>query len=128
MIYKSFTNFLKDRTIELLGVSLIFSALLLTVSFFSYSPSDPTIVIGSDNVDINNLLGIYGGIVADFLLQSFGLTSFLISITLISWGFNLIFKKKIKKIKYKIFYLFLYVIFTCILISFHCLLVLIFSI
>jgi S-DNA-T family DNA segregation ATPase FtsK/SpoIIIE len=94
MIYKSFTNFLKDRTIELLGVSLIFSALLLTVSFFSYSPSDPTIVIGSDNVDINNLLGIYGGIVADFLLQSFGLTSFLISITLISWGFNLIFKKK----------------------------------
>jgi S-DNA-T family DNA segregation ATPase FtsK/SpoIIIE len=116
MIYKSFTNFLKDRTIELLGVSLIFSALLLTVSFFSYSPSDPTIVIGSDNVDINNLLGIYGGIVADFLLQSFGLTSFLISITLISWGFNLIFKKKIKKIKYKIFYLFLYVIFTCILI------------
>ena len=112
MIYKSFTDFLKNRTIELVGLILIFTALLLSVSFFSYSPSDPTLVYGSDIDNVNNLLGIYGGIISDFLLQSFGLTSFLVLITLTSWGLNLIIKKKIENIKHKIFYLFLYIIFS----------------
>ena len=116
MIYQNFTNFLKKRTIELIGLSLIFSALLLAVSFFSYSPSDPTIVYGIKPDNIKNLLGIYGGIISDFLLQSFGLTSFLILITLMSWGSSLIIKKEIKKIKYKILYLFLYIIFSCLFI------------
>ena len=113
MIYQNFTNFLKNRTIELIGLSLVFAALLFAMSFFSYSPNDPTFLYGADIEDVNNLLGVYGGMVADFLLQSFGLTSFLILITIISWGVNLLFKKELKKIKYKIFYLFLYIIFSC---------------
>ena len=116
MIYKNFTIFLKNRAIELMGLSLIFIALLLMASFFSYSPNDPTVIYGTEIIKTNNLLGVYGGIVADFLLQSFGLTSFLILITIMSWGINLIAKKKLKKIKFKIFYLFLYILFTCILI------------
>ena len=112
MIYKNFTAFLKNRTIELIGLFLIFSCILLSVSFFSYSPSDPTIVYGSDSNNVNNLLGVYGGIISDFLLQSFGLTSFLVLITITSWGLNLLIKKKIENIKYKIFYLFLYIIFS----------------
>ena len=116
MIYKNFINFLKNRTIELMGLSLVFTALLLSVSFFSYSPDDPTFVYGVKLDSINNLLGIYGGIIADFLLQSFGITSFLILITIISWGLNLIIKKELKKMKYKILYLFLYIIFSCLFI------------
>ena len=116
MIYKNFINFIKNRTIELMGLSLIFSALVLTASFFSYSPSDPTVVYGSDTSEINNLFGIYGGVVADFLLQSFGLTSFLVVIIIISWGLNLIFNKKINQIKYKIFCLILCIIFNSIFI------------
>ncbi len=116
MIYQNFTNFLKNRTIELIGLSLIFAAILFAASFFSYSPSDPTFIYGTESETVNNLLGLYGGIVADFLLQSFGLTSFLILITIISWGLNLIIKKEIKKIKYKILYLILYIIFTCLFI------------
>jgi S-DNA-T family DNA segregation ATPase FtsK/SpoIIIE len=116
MIYKSFTNFLKNRTIELVGLCLISIALLLALSFFSYSPNDPTLVYGADITTINNLLGIYGGIISDFLLQSFGLTSFLILITIISWGVNLVISKKINHIKYKFFYFFLYIIFSCIFI------------
>ena len=116
MIYQNFTNFLKNRTIELIGLCLIFTSLLLVASFLTYSPNDSTIVYDAKNSNINNLLGVYGGIVSDFLLQSFGLTSFLILITITSWGLNLIFKKNIKKIKYKIFYLFLYTIFTCLFI------------
>ena len=116
MIYKNFTNFLKNRAIELIGLILIFIVLLLTVSFFSYSPNDPTIIYGTSTIKVNNLLGIYGGIVADFLLQSLGLTSFLILVTIASWGINLIIKKELKKLKFKLFYLFLYILFTCILI------------
>jgi S-DNA-T family DNA segregation ATPase FtsK/SpoIIIE len=112
MIYQNFTNFLKNRTIELVGLVFIFFALLLAISFFSYSPSDPTVLYEVEAENIKNLLGLYGGIIADFLLQSFGLTSFLILITIISWGVNLIINKNIKKIKYKIFYLFLYIIFS----------------
>jgi len=116
MIYKTFTNFLKNRAIELVGLCLVFLALLLTASFFSYSPNDPTIIYGTDTVKINNILGLYGSIVADFLLQSLGLSSFLVLITIISWGINLIVKKELRKIKLKIFYLFLYILFASIVI------------
>ncbi len=115
MIYKNFTNFLKNRAIELMGLILIFIALLLAISFFSYSPNDTTLLYETNDIKVNNLLGIYGGITADFLLQSFGLISFLILTTIISWGISLIIKKEIKKIKFKIFYLFLYIFFGCIL-------------
>ena len=104
------------KTIELIGLILIFGASLLAISFFSYSPSDPTFIHGSQNVAINNLLGIYGGLIADFLLQSFGLVSFLFLTTVTIWGISLIIKKEIKKFQFKIFYLFLYHIFACIFI------------
>ena len=103
MIYKNFINFLKNRTIELIGLILVFFAVLLGVSFFSYNPNDPTLIYGLNDIKINNLLGLYGGIIADFLLQSFGLTSFLVLITIISWGTSLIFKKKLKKLNLKFF-------------------------
>ena len=116
MIYQKFTKFVKNRAIELMGLSLIFAALLFATSFFTYSPEDPTFLYGADSTNINNLLGVYGGIISDFLLQSFGLTAFLILITIMSWGVNLIVNKEVKKIKYKIFYLFLYIIFSCLFI------------
>jgi len=114
MIYINIKDFLKRRTIELIGLFLVFSAFLLLISFFTYSPSDPTLVYGSQKVVINNLLGIYGGLIADFLLQSFGLAAFLLLITIMIWGVSLIVKKRIKNIQFKIFYLILYLIFTCI--------------
>ena len=116
MIYKNITDFLRKRTIELVGLILIFIALLLAISFFSYLPSDPILIHGSEDIDINNLLGIYGGLVADFLLQSFGFGAFLFLITIIIWGISLIIKKEIKNIQFKIFYLILYIIFICIFI------------
>ena len=104
MIYKNITVFLKKRTIELMGFILISTSLLLAISFFSYSPDDPTFIYGSENVNIKNLLGIYGGLIADFLLQSFGLVSFIFLIIIMIWGVSLIIKKKITKIQFKIFF------------------------
>ena len=113
MIYKKITEFLRRRTIELIGLTLILTSLLLAISFFSYSPGDPSFSYGGQEVSLNNLLGVYGSLISDFLLQSFGLTAFLVLITITIWGISLIVKKEIRNIQYKIFFLILYIIFTC---------------
>ena len=112
----SLTNFLKKRTYEFVGLLLIFLSIALIISFLSYSPNDPSFVYGEDNASINNLLGIYGSTVSDFLLQSFGLVSFLFLVTLMSWGISLIVEKEIKKIILKLFFVPLYLTFGCIFI------------
>ncbi len=109
----SLTNFLKKRTFEFVGLLLIFIGIALTISFATYSPSDPSLIYGESNSKIENFFGIYGSKISDFLLQSFGLISFLILITLISWGIKLIFKKELKNIILKFFFLTLYLIFGC---------------
>ena len=109
----SLTNFLKKRTFEFLGLLLISLGIALSISFATYSPSDPSFVYGETGANINNFFGIYGSKISDFLLQSFGLISFLILLTLISWGFKLIFYKELKNIILKIFFIVMYLIFGC---------------
>ena len=45
---------------------------------------------------ITGVNGMDGSHLADFLLQSFGLVSFLLLINFLSWGINLVFKKELK--------------------------------
>ncbi len=99
----SVTNFIKKRTFELLGLILILTSLALAISFTTYSPEDPSFVYGDKNFEIQNLLGIYGSSIADFLLQSFGLTSFLLLLNFLFWGLDLIIKKELKRIILKLF-------------------------
>ncbi len=109
----SLTNFLKKRTFEFVGLLLISLGLALSISFATYSPSDPSLIYGDSSSNIKNFFGIYGSKVSDFLLQSFGLISFLILLTLISWGLKLIINKELKNIILKVFFLTLYLIFGC---------------
>ena len=85
-IYISVTNFLKKRTFELVGLFLIFYSIALIVSFLTYSPNDPSFVYGKNDTTVQNFFGVYGSIISDFLLQSFGLIAFLLLATLVSWG------------------------------------------
>ena len=112
----SVTNFLKKRTIELVGLMLILSGIALLISFITYSPNDPSLIYGEQGEGIKNFFGIYGSVVSDFLLQSFGIVSFLLLITIISWGLKLIIKKEIKNIVYKFFFIIIYLISGCIFI------------
>ena len=73
----SVTNFIKKRTFEFLGLILISSSIVLAISFVTYSPEDPSFIYGDSSIEIKNFFGIYGSSIADFLLQSFGLVSFL---------------------------------------------------
>ena len=109
----SLTNFLKKRTFEFVGLLLISLGIALTISFATYSPADPSIIYGESTSNIKNFFGIYGSKTSDFLLQSFGLISFLILVTIISWGIKLVFVKELKNIIYKFLFLTLYLIFGC---------------
>ncbi len=101
--FNSVTNFLKKRTFEFIGLVLISVSIGLAVAFATYSPEDPSFVYGDKEFEIKNFFGIYGSSIADFLLQSFGLVSFLLLINFLSWGINLVFKKELKKIILKLF-------------------------
>ena len=99
----SVTNFLKKRTFELLGLILVLTSLGLAIAFTTYSPEDPSFIYGNQDFEVKNFFGVYGSSVADFLLQSFGLASFLLLLNFLFWGFNLIIKKEIKQIILKLF-------------------------
>ena len=104
----SVTNFIKKRTFELLGIILILTSLALAVSFATYTPEDPSFIYGDSSIEIKNFFGIYGSSIADFLLQSFGLASFLLLANFIFWGLSLLIKKEIKGILLKLFFVVVY--------------------
>ena len=106
----SLTNFLKKRTFELLGLILISSSIILAVSFATYTPEDPSLIYGDNNIEIKNFFGIYGSSIADFLLQSFGVVSFLLLANFLFWGLSLLIKKEIKLILLKLFFIIIYLI------------------
>ena len=82
--FDSVTNFLKKRTFELLGLILVLSSVALAIAFTTYSPEDPSFVYGDRTSRSRIFFGIYGSSIADFLLQSFGLASFLLLLTFYS--------------------------------------------
>ena len=106
----SVTNFLKKRTFEFIGLILISTSIGLAIAFTTYSPEDPSFVYGDREFEIKNFFGIYGSSIADFLLQSFGLVSFLILANFLFWGINLIIQKEIKRIILKLFLVISYLV------------------
>ena len=99
----SLTNFLKKRTFEFIGLILISASVGLAIAFITYSPEDPSFIYGERNFEIKNFFGVYGSSIADFLLQSFGLVSFLLLLNFLFWGITLLFKKEITKFLLKLF-------------------------
>ena len=99
----SLTNFLKKRTFEFLGLILVLLSVALAIAFTTYSPEDPSFIYGDRNFEIQNFFGIYGSSIADFLLQSFGLASFLLLFNFLFWGLDLIINKELKRIILKLF-------------------------
>ena len=86
--------FIIKRLIEIFGIFVLCSGILLSLSLISYSPSDPNFIF-SDNIEVKNLLGFQGSYVSDFFLQSVGLISFLIPLTFLFSGINIFKQKKI---------------------------------
>jgi len=103
--------FARKRLTELTGIIVIFIGFFLLVSIFTYSPSDPNFIYTPETVSIKNIGGFYGSVIADFFLQTIGLVSILLTLTLLSWGYKIFSKKTINNISLKLFYTILYIIF-----------------
>ena len=104
-------SIIKNRLIELLGISLILVSIFLLLSIVSYSPSDPNFIYTPENTEIKNIGGFYGSVISDFLLQSLGLISIFLAFNLFYWGLKLTTQKTISNFITKIFFIFIYIVF-----------------
>ncbi len=67
---------------EIWGAALCLTALLITLSLLSYSPADRSLNTPSGAVETHNWGGFIGALLADLLLQSLGITAYLVPILL----------------------------------------------
>ena len=116
-IARNALEFTINRLIEILGILITVVGLLLLIALISYSPEDPNFIFPKE-IEIKNLLGFKGSYVADLFLQSFGLISYLIPLTLIFSGINIFKNKDLFLIIESIFYSVVYSIFGALFFSF----------
>ena len=102
-------SFLKLRLIETIGIITILCSFIYIFTLANYSADNSLLIFTNQNINI--LFSSYLYSISDFLLQAFGITSFLIFGNLFFWGLLLIFKKRIANFSYKIFFVTLYLIF-----------------
>ena len=100
-------NFIIKRFIELFGLITSIIGLLLLVSLISYSPEDPNFIF-SDDLKVQNFLGFKGSFISDLFLQSLGLISILLPVTLFCSGIKIINSKKLFYLIENLFYSVLY--------------------
>jgi len=100
-------NFGLNRIIEIIGITIVITGILLLASLITFSPDDPNFIFPND-VDIKNILGFRGSFAADIFFQSFGMIALLIPFSLILSAINIILNKKIFLIIESIFYTILY--------------------
>ncbi len=111
-------DFLIKRITELFALSIIVFSLLLFIALMSYSPNDPNFIVNENN-KVQNLMGIRGSIVSDFLLQSTGLIAYLIPLTLFFSGTTVFVSKKQIIFIDNLFYCVLYIIFGSLFFSYY---------
>ena len=111
-------NFSLKRVIEVFGIGILITGLLLLTSLISFSPDDPNFIF-PDNTEIGNFLGFRGSFVADIFFQTFGLIVLLIPFSLIFSGINIILFKKIFLFIESIFFTTLYSFLGSLFFSFY---------
>ena len=104
---KKVRDFALKRLIEFIGILILIFSILIFIALISYSPNDPNFIYPK-NQEINNILGINGSIGADFLLQSIGLISYFVPITLIFLSIKIIYRKELIQIISSFFYIVCY--------------------
>ena len=92
--YTKTKEFLIRKVAELLGLIIVLFGFFILISIFTYSPEDPNFILNNE-AEVQNLLGLRGSIISDFLFQSVGLISYLIPFTCTSPKFKFSEKKSI---------------------------------
>ena len=76
---------MERRAAELAGIVLGVAGLILLLALASYHPGDPSFDTAS-SVPVRNLVGPAGALVADLLLQGFGVAGALPGLALLAWA------------------------------------------
>jgi S-DNA-T family DNA segregation ATPase FtsK/SpoIIIE len=79
---------LRRRLRELGGLTLIVAAMLLAAALASWSVQDPSLSHAT-NAPVRNLMGTPGAIVADLMMQLFGLAAVVFVLPIAVWGWRL---------------------------------------
>jgi DNA segregation ATPase FtsK/SpoIIIE, S-DNA-T family len=87
-------QFLLGRLMQLGGLLAAIAAAALAVALFSYVPSDPSLNNASDAATAN-LLGPWGAVAADLMIQAIGLAAYLPLIGFGVWGVRLLAKRPV---------------------------------
>ena len=103
-------EFTIKRLIEILGILIVLTGILLFIALISYSPEDPNFIF-PENTNIKNILGFQGSYVSDLFFQSIGFVSFLIPITFFFTGINIFRTKNLFIFIENTFFIILYLIF-----------------
>ncbi len=74
---------------ELAGLGLACAGLALLIALASYDPHDPSLNTASSR-ETRNLVGPLGAILADLLLQSFGVAATIPGVTMLVWAWRLV--------------------------------------
>ena len=100
-------NFTIKRLVEIFGIIIFLTGILLLLALMTYSPEDPNFIF-PDNTEIKNLLGYQGSYISDLFFQSIGLIAYLISFTFIMTGINTFIFKEFFLIINNIFFAVIY--------------------
>ena len=82
-------DFFRRRAIETGAILLGLLAIALILALLTYNPGDPSLNRAIDG-PAANLLGKPGAIAADLLIQTLGLTAFLVPAALLAWTWRLV--------------------------------------
>jgi S-DNA-T family DNA segregation ATPase FtsK/SpoIIIE len=82
------TAFLRQRFTEAGGIVIALAGIAITLSLISFHPDDPSLNAATDAVSRNWLAGP-GASVADVLMQTMGMASWLLPVTLLAWGWQI---------------------------------------
>ncbi|MCK0070166.1 DNA translocase FtsK 4TM domain-containing protein [Kordiimonas sp. 5E331] len=81
----AFMLFLKSSSWRLFGAALFLIGVAIVLSLATYNPSDPSIN-NQTSAEITNLLGSVGANIADVLMQTLALISYMLVLPFLVWG------------------------------------------
>jgi len=103
-------NFAIKRLAEIFGILISLAGAMLFLALITYSPNDPNFIF-PQNTKIENLMGFQGSFISDLFFQSVGLIAYLIPLTLIITGINILRSKDFFLFIENNFFTILYLIF-----------------
>ena len=111
-------NFALKRLAEIFGILVSLMGVMLFLALITYSPNDPNFIF-PENTKIENLMGFQGSFISDLFFQSVGLVSYLIPLTFIITGINILKSKDFFLFIENNFFTTLYLIFGALFFNYY---------